>query len=221
MLADYLGDAGIAVDCVYDGEAALAVARRSVHELLILDVMLPGRNGFDVLRSLRRDSQLPVLMLTAQGDDTDRIVGLELGADDYLPKPFNPRELLARVRAVLRRSEGADSGPRGLIDYGQLEIDMRRQQARFGGAELVLTAAELRLLELLARQPGELVSRDRLSEYGLGRPYRPPDRSVDTHISNLRRKLEAAGAAAPDIRGVRNRGYLLADGDYTRGADKP
>ena len=212
MLGEYLGDSGIAADYVHTGGDVFPALASGQYRLIILDVMLPDGSGFDVLRRLRSSSGVAVLMLTAKGDDTDRIVGLELGADDYLPKPFNPRELLARCRAILRRSGAGRKAASGMIRAGDIEIDRARQSATFAGADLQLTGAEFRILECLAGAGGEVVSRDQLSEQALGRPYQPLDRSVDTHASNIRRKLAAAGADGYEIRTVRGRGYILVAG---------
>lgn len=209
MLSEYFSDAAIETSAVHDGEAALRAVRSGHFGLLILDVMLPGLNGFEVLKQLRRESSIPVLMLTAKGDETDRIVGLELGADDYLPKPFNPRELLARTRAILRRHDAEPFTPQSLIRTGTLELNLGAQTAVCSGRELVLTSTEFRLLTLLTRCAGKIVSRDELSEYGLGRNYQPLDRSIDTHLSNVRKKIAAACTDGLAIKNIRGRGYIL------------
>jgi len=180
---------------------------------VILDVMLPGIDGFEVLRNLRRSSVVPVLMLTARGDDVDRIVGLEVGADDYLPKPFNPRELVARMRAILRRATGSAAAPSGLsvrLPAGELTLDPHSLSASLAGDSLRLTGAEFRVLACLATHAGEIVPRDRLTEQALGRRYTPFDRAIDTHVSNLRRKLRPKTQGESPIVSVRNAGYLLA-----------
>jgi two-component system response regulator CpxR len=190
----------------------------------VLDVMLPGQNGFDVLRALRRSSRVPVLMLTARGEDVDRIVGLELGADDYLPKPFNPRELVARIRAVLRRLEDAPAAPQP-VRVGAVTLDPATHVVAVAGAPVSLTTAEFAILEILLRRAGHVVTRQTLCEDALERPFSPLDRSIDVHVSNLRKKLSGAlvahaatdlapgtqGGERPDpIRTVRGTGYLYA-----------
>jgi DNA-binding response OmpR family regulator len=171
--------------------------------------MLPGVDGFEVLRRLRTRSDVPVLMLTARGKDVDRIVGLEMGADDYLPKPFNPRELLARIRAVRRRASEIDRRP--VLSRGTIELDARARSATVGGRELALTSTEFALLEVLLRHAGRVVSRETLSQEVLERRFSPLDRSIDVHVSGLRRKL-ANGAAGDRIKTVRGHGYLFAVG---------
>ena len=214
MLEEFLGGEGMTIACVHDGvtgrERALDDAGL---DAVVLDVMMPGANGFDVLREIRRHSNVPVIMLTARGDDTDRIVGLELGADDYLPKPFNPRELAARLRAVWRRGKpNSGQGAGHSIRIGRLQIDTGSRQARGASGEVALTGAEFSLLELLAATPGEVRSREELSRHALGRDALPFDRSVDTHVSRLRQKLEDADAGVA-IRNVRGRGYCLTPGE--------
>lgn len=213
MLEEFLAGEGMNVTSVHDGEAGRTRATGpQPPDAVVLDVMMPGANGFEVLREIRRHGDVPVIMLTARGDDTDRIVGLELGADDYLPKPFNPRELAARLRAVWRRGRpGPAAG--GSAQVGCLRLDPEHRNAEGAAGRLALTGAEFALLELLARTPGEVRSKDELSQHALGRDAMPFDRSVDTHVSRLRHKLEEAGAGV-SIRNVRGRGYCLtADGE--------
>lgn len=213
MLVRYLEPEGFRVETAHDGNEGLIRARSGEFRLVILDVMLPGIDGFEVLRNLRRASTVPVLMLTARGDDVDRIVGLEVGADDYLAKPFNPRELLARMRAILRRATGPAAIPRGLtvrLAAGELALDPPSLSASLAGSPLRLTAAEFRVLSCLAEHAGDIVPRDRLTEQALGRRYTPFDRAIDTHVSNLRRKLGATSSGGSPIVSVRNAGYLLA-----------
>jgi DNA-binding response OmpR family regulator len=178
---------------------------------LILDVMLPSLGGFDVLRKLGASYKTPILMLTARGDDVDRIVGLELGADDYLSKPFNPRELVARIRAILRRasSRTARAGVPDELAVGPIVLNTGAHQVRVGEQAVALTGAEFRVLELLMRSAGQVISRDALTEQALGRKLVPYDRSIDTHISNLRRKLELEVGKNPEIKNVRGSGYTL------------
>ncbi len=209
MLGDYLAGEGIEVEVVHDGDAALARALSEEHDLVILDVMMPGRNGFDVLRELRRKSLTPVLMLTARGGDVDSIVGLELGADDYLPKPCNPRVLVARVRAVLRRA-GADAQAEGddAPRVGDIELQPGARRVLQNGAPVALTSTEYSVLAALLESAGEVVSKELLSERALGRKLTRYDRSLDMHISNLRRKLGALPGGDERIQTVRGIGYL-------------
>ena len=211
MLAEYLAPEGMALTAVASGTQGLRDAQREDYDLIVLDVMLPGISGFEVLRQLREaGSRTPVLMLTARGDDVDRIVGLEMGADDYLPKPFNPRELVARIKAILRRTAEPDENEPSEIEVGALKALLRRREATFDDKPLKLTNAEFVILVALMRSPGEVVSREALTRAALGRQLLPEDRSLDTHISNLRRKLsEAAGEDGLVIRSVRGTGYVL------------
>jgi two-component system response regulator CpxR len=190
------------------------------HALVALDVMLPGLNGLDVLRRVRAEGgRAPVLMLTARGSDVDRIIGLEIGADDYLPKPFNPRELVARIRAILRRARPASDDTaqaqaaphRDVTSVGDIELDRAARAARRDGGTLELTAVEFELLETLLRAAGTVVARETLSEKALGRKLTPFDRSVDVHVSNLRRKLGPRRDGSERIKAVRSVGYI-----YTR-----
>jgi DNA-binding response OmpR family regulator len=218
MLAEYLGAEGFRAEIVGDGAEALArIGGARTFDLVILDVMLPSINGFDVLRRVRESNATPVIMLTARGDDVDCVLGLELGADDYLAKPFNPRQLVARIRAVLRRSTApAAASP---IALGGLSLDPAAFQAELNGSALSLTGTEYRLLETLAQAAGQVQSRETLTERVLGRPLQAYDRSVDTHVSNLRRKLAAAGAEGVEIRNIRGAGYvLIASAAATAGA---
>ena len=176
--------------------------------MVLLDVMLPGANGFEILRRLRSESDLPVLMLTARGDDVDRIVGLEIGADDYLPKPFNPRELVARIHAVLRRARAPRTGAPRLLRVGDVEMDTGARVLRRGGEEVRLTAVEFDVLERLLRSAGSVVSRETLMRDVLEREYSAMDRSIDMHISNLRKKLGAEYAGTERIKTVRGVGYV-------------
>ncbi len=215
LLQDYLAREGFALDAVNDGVAGLDRALSGEHGLVILDVMLPGLSGFEVLRRLRERSRVPVLMLTARGEDVDRIVGLEMGADDYLPKPFNPRELVARIRAVQRRASvpvaagGGLAAPR-LVAVGDLELDPGSRSVSRGGEPVELTSVEFSLLEALLLSAGRVVSRDALAEAALGRELSAYDRSVDVHVSSLRRKLGGRQGGAERIKTVRGVGYLYA-----------
>jgi DNA-binding response OmpR family regulator len=203
MLTERLEQDEFVTECVHDGARGLERARSGEHALVVLDLMLPAMNGIQVLRQLRRESDVPVLILTAKGEDVERILGLEIGADDYLPKPFNPRELVARIRAILRRSLRS-SGEDRPIFAGDLEIRLGSREVYLNGHPLVLTSVEFALLETLVRESGRIVSRERLTETVLGRELRPFDRVIDVHVSNLRRKL-----GNERIKTVRGAGYLL------------
>jgi two-component system response regulator CpxR len=199
---------GFNVQAVHDGDSGARRALEGKYEIVILDVMLPGGDGRKVLRRIRLTSQVPVIMLTARGDESERISGLEGGADDYLPKPFNPRELVARMRAVLRRKSGSE--PQSILQIGDLRIDCgQRSVVRDGGdgAHIALTGAEFDILLLLVRSAGKVLSRDEIAEAALGRPVGFSDRSIDNHISNLRKKLGARVGQAERIQNVRGTGY--------------
>lgn len=216
MLREFLELQGFSVATVHDGEAALLQVAAAPPDLVVLDVMLPGISGFEVLKRLRAGHDLPVVMLTARGAESERILGLLGGADDYLPKPFNPLELAARIQAVLKRylggeGRGARSGTGDLV-VGALRLDLRRRELLAGEAPVAVTAAEMRVLEHLMRHPGEVLSRARLTELALDRPIEAYDRSIDTLISKLRRKLSAAGVAGDCIRSLRGHGYALDPG---------
>ncbi|NJK89745.1 MAG: response regulator [Myxococcales bacterium] len=208
LLSEYLGGRGFDVVSVGTGEEALEAARRHAVDLVILDLMLPGADGFSVCRRLRATSNLPIIMLTARGDETDRIVGLELGADDYLPKPFNPRELLARVQAVLRRSLDSASKP-AVLKVGPLTVDTARRVARLGEDEVDLTSTEFDLLRTLVAQAGEVVAREHLMEAARGSEFASFDRSVDVHVSHIRRKLGDDPKRPRWIKTVRGIGYFV------------
>jgi DNA-binding response OmpR family regulator len=214
MLTEYLNAEHFDVRSVHDGAQALNELRGKAYEIVILDVMLPSVSGFDVLREIGTSNAPPVLMLTARGEDVDRIVGLELGADDYLAKPFNPRELVARIRAILRRagSRGARGAATDVVEVGPIKLNMGNHQVRIAGENVVLTGAELRVLELLMRSAGQVISRDGLTEQALGRKLAAYDRSIDTHISNLRRKLNLVAGKDPEIKNIRGSGYILTNG---------
>ncbi|MEH6551865.1 MAG: response regulator transcription factor [Pseudomonadales bacterium] len=209
LLTTYLEGENFTVDSVYSGTAALEQVRQREYSLMILDIMLPGLNGLDVLRGLREHSDLPVLMLTAKGDDIDRIVGLELGADDYLPKPCNPRELLARIRAILRRAvDDPRANDSASLQVGSLTLSPTSRQVNLNDVALDLTSVEFAVLCCLMRQSGQIVGRDELSVQGLGRKLMPYDRSIDVHISKLRKKI-AAIDDSQWIVAVRSQGYQL------------
>jgi DNA-binding response OmpR family regulator len=212
LLATFLAREGFECDCVHDGEEGLRAALSGQHQAIVLDVMLPGLSGFDVLRNIRERKQTPVLMLTARGEHVDRVVGLEMGADDYVPKPFDPRELVARIRAVLRRAE---SGPdrradRDPIHAGDLELVPHTREAVYRGRRVGLTASEFGILQHLVRASGRIVSREELSRAVLLREYGPGARGIDMQVSKLRRKLDGGRRGDSVIRTVRSAGYLLA-----------
>jgi len=208
LLRLYLEGAGFATIVVTDGPSAVEAHRKHRPDLVILDVMLPGMDGFEVCRAIRREADTPVLMLTARTDDVDAIVGLELGADDYVTKPFNPRALMARVKAILRRTEATGRGGRP-IEVGSLRIDPRRREVAVGDRVVELPAREFDLLAALARDPGVVLSREDLLEDVWGTDFPGETRTVDVHVSELRRKL---GDGGPSIESVRGVGYrLIAD----------
>jgi two-component system response regulator CpxR len=205
LLREYLGLEGFGVRLAFDGEQALAESRRPGLDAMVLDIMMPRMNGIDVLRSLRKESGLPVIMLTARGDDLDRIIGLELGADDYLAKPANPRELLARIRAVLRRSKGHSSAP--VLEVEDLKLNQAKRELRLDGEQRELTSTEFSILQLLLQRSGEVVEKKDLYLAALGREPVAYDRSIDMHICNLRRKLGPAKDGSERIETIRGLGY--------------
>ena len=209
MLADYLSVEGFAASAVHDGVAGVQAALSGAHDVVVLDVMLPGQSGIEVLRAIRRQSEVPVLMLTAKGDDVDRIVGLELGADDYLPKPCNPRELVARLRAILRRIDRGDaaSPAAAALTVGQASLNPATRVATWEGAALDLTSTEFNVLEVLLRSAGHVIGKAELSEQALGRALERYDRSLDVHVSNLRRKLGTLPDGRSPIQTVRGVGF--------------
>ena len=211
MLSDYLGRYGFHVSAIHRGDTGLKVALKTPYALILLDVMLPGLDGFEVLKRIRAVSSASVLLLTARGDDVDRIVGLEIGADDYLPKPFNPRELLARMRAILRRRSGTDATiEHTLLRVQGLELDTAARTVLQNGQKIELTDVEFDLLKMLLQSPGQVVSREELAENVLGRKFHPFDRSLDMHISRLRRKLSGNGMEDDRVKTIRGTGYQLA-----------
>lgn len=213
LVTEYLEPLGFQIESVHRGDAGAERALAGEHSLVVLDVMLPGLNGFEVLRRIRAESKIPVLMLTARGDDIDRIVGLEIGADDYLPKPFNPRELTARIRAILRRTTSevpVDQALEKRLHVGDVELDSGTRAITRGGQNVELTAVEFDLLEKLLRSAGQIVTREELSKQVLGRSSSPFDRSIDMHISNLRKKLGHRADATERIKTVRGVGYIYA-----------
>ncbi|GAB3277883.1 response regulator transcription factor [Parahaliea aestuarii] len=210
LLAEFLSLEGFRVHAQHNGEQALAHCREQSYDAIVLDIMLPGLQGLDVLRRLRTFSHTPVLMLTARGEDTDRIVGLELGADDYLPKPCNPRELAARLRAILRRTQAPDeTSPSRELQVGRLHLNSAQRQASYNGESLSLTSAEFNVLHSLLARAGDVVDKDTLCQEALGRPLSAYDRSVDVHVSKIRRKLADCGGDNL-ILSVRGAGYQYA-----------
>jgi len=210
MLVEYLDQEGFEVDIVHDGKAALKMASSDHYELIILDVMMPELNGFDVLRQLRTHSQVPVLMLTARGEDVDSIVGLEIGADDYLAKPCNPRVLVAHMRAILRRSEpvtAATPSTADILTIGDIELQRGARRVLLNNQPLTMTSTEYRVLEVLLEDAGHVVSKKDLSERALGRELNPYDRSLDMHVSNLRKKLGPLADGEERIKTIRGIGY--------------
>ncbi|HEY0830068.1 MAG TPA: response regulator transcription factor [Candidatus Dormibacteraeota bacterium] len=200
LVRDYLEHGGFTVLVASDGAAALRTARTGRPDLVVLDLGLPGLDGLDVARALRRDGEVPIIMLTARTEESDKLVGLELGADDYLTKPFSPKELVARVRAVLRRAEGMHS-PTDVIRVGsEVELDVPRMDARFAGRRVELTKTEFQLLATMARQPGRVFTRAQLLDAVRGVAFESYERAIDAHIKNIRKKIE------PDARRPR---YLL------------
>ncbi len=210
LARDYLEHAGFAVLIASDGRSALAVARTRRPDLIVLDLGLPELDGLDVARALRRESNVPIVILTARDDEFDRVLGLELGADDYVTKPFSPRELVARVRAVLRRSERSDQ-PAEVIRAGDVTLDVPRMRAEVGGRAVDLTATEFELLATLARQPGRIFTRAQLLDALHGVAFESYERAIDTHIKNLRRKLEPEPRRPRYVLTVYGVGYRLAD----------
>jgi len=218
LLTDYLHQEGFEVEAVQDSGTGIGRALSGEHVLVVLDVMLPEISGFEVLRKIRASSSVPVLMLTARGDEVDRIVGLEMGADDYLPKPFNPRELVARLRAIHRRTEERllsrpEENSDGFIAVGDLELDSRTRMVKKDGQTIAVTAVEFSLLQELLRAAGEVVSRELLSERVLGRNLTMFDRSIDVHVASLRKKLGAEVGGLERIKAIRGVGYMYTGGD--------
>src|SRR6266404_940005 len=212
LVAEYLETEGYEVEAVHDGEAGVGRALAGEHRLAVLDYMLPGINGFEVLRQIRASSRLPIVMLTARGDDMNRIIGLQLGADDYLPKPFNPLELVARINAVLRRTQTSSEQKedRDALLVGDIEMDSRTGTVRRAGELVELTVVEYSLLERLINAPGRILEREDLVKDVLHRNLSPFDRSLDTHVSNLRKKLGHQVNGVERIKTVRSVGYIYA-----------
>ncbi|EGJ50337.1 response regulator transcription factor [Desulfocurvibacter africanus] len=210
MLTEYLAGEGFETTTILNGDTGAEAALSGAYDAVILDVMLPGLGGVEVLRRVRQASRIPIIMLTAKGDHVDRIVGLEMGADDYVPKPCYPRELVARLRAVLRRMADAGERPPGeTLVQGKLKLLPPQRKVSWDGKPLDLTVSEFNLLEILLHEGDRVVSKDELSERALGRPREPYDRSVDVHVSNLRQKLHAAAGDEICIETVRGIGYRV------------
>jgi two-component system OmpR family response regulator len=210
MFTEYLEQEGFRVACAHDGEAGAREALSGQYAIAILDVMMPRMNGIEALRRIRAASRIPVLMLTGRGDDADRILGLELGADDYVTKPCTPREMTARVRAILRRTQGASSDGTGItLTVGKLTMLPEQRRATWDGKLLELTSTEFNLLEVLARNAGRPVSKNDLSEQGLGRPLARFDRNIDVHLSSLRHKLGTLSDGRSCLQTVYRLGYQL------------
>ena len=216
VVRDYLADAGFTVTTASDGTTALAQARAVVPDLVVLDLGLPGMDGLDVARELQRRGPVPIIMLTARSDEVDRVLGLELGADDYLVKPFSPRELVARVRAVLRRAEraaagGGGDGARGPVVVGDVTVDPERRRVTVAGRVVELTATEFELVEHLARQPGRVFTRSQLLDVIHGLAVESYERAIDAHVKNIRRKLEADPHRPRHLLTVHGVGYRFAE----------
>jgi two-component system response regulator CpxR len=211
LVQEYLTAEGFTLKAVHDGEQGLQQALTGEYSMVVLDVMLPGINGFEVLRRIRSVSKIPVLLLTARGEDVDRIVGLEIGADDYLPKPFNPRELVARIRAILRRTKpGSADGDPEILSVGDVELDPATRSVQRAGQPVDLTSVEFNLLEVLLREAGRVVTRERLVNAVLSRKFMPFDRSIDMHVSKVRRKLGDSEEDGDHIKTIRGVGYMFA-----------
>jgi two-component system response regulator CpxR len=214
LVSKFLVREGFSIESVHGGTEGIERALSGDFALIVLDVMMPGLSGFDVLRRIRTESPLPVLMLTARGDALDRVLGLEMGADDYLPKPFSPPELAARIRAILRRAKPivSDAARSALptVAVGDIELDTGARVVRHGHQLINLTTVEFDLLEVLMRAAGQVVNREKLTKDILGREFSPFDRSIDTHVCNLRKKIGPLADGTDRIKGVRGIGYLYA-----------
>jgi two-component system OmpR family response regulator len=210
LTREYLEGHGVAVQHVSDGARAVEVALAGRFDAVLLDLMLPGRDGLEVCRELRSRSDVPILVLTARGEEADRVMGLELGADDYLAKPFSPRELLARIRAVVRRARGRAGPVAGVVRVGGLVVDPAARRVTLGGKDVVLTGYEFALLDALARRAGRVLSREQLMELARGSAEEAFDRSIDVHVSRLRQKLGDDPKRPRLIKTVRGAGYVLA-----------
>jgi two-component system alkaline phosphatase synthesis response regulator PhoP len=211
LVRDYLKNAGFGVLVAADGESALSTIRGEKPDLVVLDLGLPGRDGLDVAREVRRTSRVPIVILTARGDETDRIVGLELGADDYVVKPFSPKELVARVRAVLRRTEAAREGGAEVLRASDVEMDLTRMRVEVGGRPVQLTATEFHLLAALVREPGRVFTRGQLLDAVHGVQIESYERAIDAHVKNIRKKIEPHAGRPRYVLTVHGVGYRFAD----------
>jgi two-component system response regulator CpxR len=211
LMARFLASEGFRTECAHEGESGIRLALSGSFDLVVLDIMMPGKSGMDVLRELRQHSSLPVIMLTARGEEMDRIIGLELGADDYIPKPCNPRELVARIRAVLRRAKGTHApGPSTRVyRLGSIEWQPRSRTVYDYGKSVELTATEYNVLAELMKHAGEVVSKHELSKAALGKHLGPFDRSLDVHVWHIRKKLSTLPDGGPRIKTVRGVGWLF------------
>lgn len=218
LLASYLSSEGFEVEAAHDGAEGAGRALGGEYSLIVLDVMLPSLSGYEVLRRIRQASQVPVLMLTARGDEIDRIVGLEMGADDYLPKPFNPRELVARLRAIQRRTLAAQTGEAksDSLEVGDVTLDLGTRSVRCAGVPVELTSLEFSVCEVLLRLAGTVISREELTRQALGREFGSFDRSIDVHVSSLRKKLGPGAGGQDRIKSVRGVGYLYGYSEAER-----
>jgi len=212
LLGEYLSTEGFAIDMAHDGQEALNMALKNTYSVIVLDVMLPIRNGFDVLKQLRQHHQTPVIMLTAKGDTVDRVIGLEIGADDYLSKPCDPRELVARIRAILRRATTPQEAVAPVVERlisGKLVLHLGTRSVTWDNHDVSLTGTEFSVLEILVRRAGHVISKDDMTEQALNRKLTAYDRSIDVHVSNIRKKIAAAGSTKDHIINVRGAGYML------------
>lgn len=209
LLRDYMENAGLRVLVAHRGDEGLALARTERPDLIVLDLMLPGIDGLELCRALRRDSQVPIIMLTARAEEADKLIGLELGADDYVTKPFSPRELVARVRAVLRRARGGEVEPE-VLRHGDLQMDLARHEVTVGGRPVELTPTEFALLAALLRHPGRVFSRLQLLDLTQGAAYEGYERTIDAHVKNLRQKIEPDPKSPRYIQTVYGVGYKLS-----------
>jgi two-component system response regulator CpxR len=207
LLKRYLESESFQVETSHDGEKAIKIAQKHSFDIIVLDVMLPKMNGFEVLKVIRENQNTPILMLTARGEEVDKIVGLEIGADDYIAKPCNPRELIARIKAILRRSNKSPQ-KKTLIELDNITIDSNKRVITVNNKVIEVTNAEFNILELLMRSPGQAFSKEELTEYALGRKYTAFDRSIDVHVSNLRNKIGLNKNGGAKIKTVRGYGYL-------------
>src|SRR2546422_1012411 len=220
LVRDYLEHGGFTVLVASDGPTALRTARTGRPDLVILDLALPGLDGLDVTRALRRDGEVPIIMLTARTEESDKLVGLELGADDYITKPFSPRELVARVRAVLRRAEGLRSQSDLIRVEPDIELDVARMGARIGGHRVDLTKTEFQLVATMARQPGRVFTRAQLLDAVKGVAFESYERAIDAHIKNIRRKIEKEPGAPRYVQTVFGVGYRFAEPDEKQAATR-